>query len=461
MADETSPKSEPEIVAPAAVPPSREPRRDPGVIEGEATEIHQAPPAEPTAEAEDEEPATEERATEAPTNEEPAIEETAAGPPADAPAPEIRLRPPRAGLPFVAGALGALFGAALALAAASLVDPRAGALDAANRRLGALERGAEGQSVANANFDQRLAALEKSAANPDFERRLGALEKSAAGLAKAAAGESQAAEAALAEARSARADAAKALALAAATGPSAPPVQNGAPAAFDAGALEARIAKLEDEWAALQPSGAGLEALDDRLAKVESALAAPKSEARVAAAEVAPDRDGAAEAILAFSLDQRLNAGAPFAAELAALARLGADGGRLSALRPFADSGAPTPAALAASFAKIAPGLAAAAAPPSDEGVIDRLLDHLRKLVRVRRVGEAAGEDAEAVAPRIAAALARGDLAAALDAYKGLPDAARQAGRDWAETAAARQAAGAAAEGLRADAVARLAAARN
>ena len=455
MADDTSPKSEPEIIEPApgvAVPPSREPRHDPGVIEGEATEIREAPPpAPPTAEAAIEEPAHGEPATERPSHEEPAhrqptAEESAAGPPADAQAPTIRPRPRWASLPFVACALGALFGAALALAAASLFDPRAGALDAANRRLNALERGVDGQSATAA----------------DFGRRLGALETSAAGLAKTAAGESETAEAALAEARAARADAAKALAAAAATGRAPPaPAQGGAPASFDAGALQARVDALESELAELKSGAADLNALDDRLVKIETAFAAPKSEARVAASEGVANRGGAAEAILAISLNARLNAGAPFAEELAALARLKADEGKLSALRPFADAGVPTPAALAVGFAKVAPSVIAAATPASGGGVMDRLLDHMRKLVRVRRLGEVAGDDVEALASRVSAALARGDLSAALDVYRRLPDAARQASADWGKAAEARQAATVAAEALRADAVGRLAAVKN
>ncbi len=241
----------------------------------------------------------------------------------------------------------------------------------------------------------------------------------------------------------------------------APPAEGGAPASFDASALEARIGALEGELAGLKAGAVDLAALKDRVAKIEGALAAPKSETRVAAAEVAPDRGAAAEAILAISLNERLNAGAPFAEELAALARLGADAGKLSALKSFADAGAPTIAALSASFAKIAPSVIAAATPPSSGGVIDRLLDHMRKLVRVRNVGEVARDDVEALAPNISAALARGDLFAALEAYHRLPEAARQASRDWAQAAEARRAAGVAAQGLRADAVGRLAAAKD
>lgn len=448
MADDASPKSEPEIVAPPTAPPSREPRHDPGVIEGEATEIYEtAPPEPPAAEAAVDEPAHVQAA-----NEEPAAVE----PPAASPSREAR----SIGFPFLAGALGALVGAALALGSAWLIDPRAAVLDAATSRLTTLERGDQAQLQTNADFDKRLGALEGSeaggakAAVEALGRRIAALES--------AAGKDEAAQTALAEARAARADADKALALATAAGQTAPaPTQSGAPVPFDASALQARLGAVESDLAALKSREADLGALDQRVAKIESALAAPKSEARIAAAEVAVSRGGAAEAILAISLNERLNAGAPFEQEWAALTRLGADGAKLAALKPFADAGAPTVAALAASFAKIEPSVVAAAAPPGGGGVMDRLFDHMSKLVRVHKVGEATGGDDGPPPSRIAAALARGDLSAALEAYKALPDAARQTGQDWAKAAEARQAAGAAARGLRADAIERLAATKN
>ncbi len=464
MADDASGKSEPEIVEPAdAAPPVREPRHDPGVIEGEATEIHEpAPPEPPPVEAAGEEPAVE-PASEQP-GAEPANEEPAAEPAADADGPEIRLRTRSSAFPFVAGALGAVVGAALALGAAWFVDPRAAALDAASLRWAALERGVEAQAAANADFGKRLGALEASEAGAAKAAALEALGRRVAAL-EGAAGKDEAAQAALSEARAARADAAKALALAAGAGQTTPapapaPVQGAAPAPFDASALEARIGGLEGDLAALKASQADLGALGDRLGKMEAALAAPKSEARLAAAEVAPNRDAAAAAILAISLNERLNAGAPFAEELAALARLGADGGKVSALKPFADAGAPTLAALGAAFAKIAPAVVAAATPPSSGGMMDRLFDHLRGLVRVRKVGEVGGDEATLVS-NVSAALARGDLDAAIQAYGRLPDAARLAGRDWVDAAQARRAAGAAALSLRADAILRLAAAKD
>ena len=184
-------------------------------------------------------------------------------------------------------------------------------------------------------------------------------------------------------------------------------------------------------------------------------------ESRVPPTEVAPKSDFAAQAIAALALEQRLRAGEPFAAEWAALSRLGADSDALAKLKAYSDSGAPTAAALAASFAKIAPDLVAANNPEPGDGVVDRMLDHVRKLVRVRAVGEVAGDDPAALVSQIQAALARSQPGQALGLYRRLPEAARKAGADWARTADARVAADAAAASLRDGAIGRLAAARN
>jgi hypothetical protein len=443
MADDDSPKSEPEIVAPApaAPPPRSEPRYDPGVIEAEATEMHEAAP-EPAAEPAVAEP----------------VEEAA---PEEPPPPEPPARSGGSGRPLLAGALGALIGAAIALAAAVWLDPRAAALDAANLRMTALDRSAAADAAAIAGFDKRLqtneAGTAKSAGLDALDKRVAKLENAAG------AGDP---ESALGQARAARDDAAKALATAqkALDLASAGTASTAPPAAPDTGPLAARIDKLEGEVAGLKPVSVDLSPLESRLATVEGALAAPKSEARVPATVAGPGGDGAAAAILAISLEQRLNAGAPFAPELAGLAQVGGDAAKLTALKPYADAGAPTIAALGVSFAKVAPAIAAAAAPAApaaSAGVMDRLVDNMRNLVRVHKVGETVGDDPGALAPRIAAALARGDLAAALEAYQRLPEAARQAGGDWLKVAQARLDAAAAAQALRAEAVDRLAAANH
>ena len=455
MADDESPKSEPEIVAPVTGPlPSREPRHDPGTIDGEATEIHHAAPVEPEA--------GEAAAESVAEPDEPPVHAA----PVEEPAAVAASTPPRVAWPFLAALLGAVFGAIVALAAAWFFDPRGAEIDSAVSSMATLQRNTEAGSVANAMLDKRLRALEttdaaapKAAALDALSRRIAALE-TAAGNNETA--KNAIAQSALDEAHAARADAAKALALASAAGAgssAAPPASGAAPVAPDTSALEARVGKLESDLAALK-AAADLAPVNDRLAKLEAALAAPKSEARVAAS-ASPPGGGAGAAVLAISLVERVDVGAPYQAELTALTRLGADSAKLDALKPFAQTGAPTLAALRAAFAKLAPAVVAAATPAQTGGVMDRLLDHLRQLVRIHKVGEAVGDDPEGLTAHITAALARGDLAAADEAYGRLPEAAKQAAGDWGKLAEARQAAGVAALALRADTVGRLAAAKD
>ena len=151
MAEDPIPSAEPEISAPPPTAPPSPARPDPGVIDGEATEIRDeaVAPAEASH--------------------------------AEAPPTEPVDRPPYA-VPAAAGFGGAILGAALALLAAWLIDPRAGALDDARARLAAVEKSAETQSAAAAALDKRLATLETGAVKANaldaLGRRIGALEAS-------------------------------------------------------------------------------------------------------------------------------------------------------------------------------------------------------------------------------------------------------------------------------------------
>jgi hypothetical protein len=381
-------------------------------------------------------------------------DETAASaeaPPAEAPPPEPN-RVVAYAIPAAAGLGGAILGAALALLAAWLIDPRAGAFDDARARLAAVEKSAESESATASTLDKRIAALEAGAASAARGGGLDAL-GSRVGALEAAGGD---VKTALDEARAARADAAKALAASQAA-----PTSTNAAAPAESSAFEPRLAELERDLAAADARLNQLGGIDERLSKLEGATgAAPKSDARVAMAKGGSE-SAAAIAVLALSLEQRFAAGAPFAAELAALSQLGVGADALAPLKPFAESGAPSLSALAASWAKVEPAVAAAA-PPSERSGWDRLLDHMRALVRVRRVGETAGGDgSDPPVARIGAALERRDLAAALAAFGQLPEASRAAGAAWDDAAKARAAAAKAASALRADAIGGLAAAKD
>ena len=411
---------------PAGAPPNRDARPDPGVIDGE---IAARGPNEP-------EPPP-----------------SAAGAPGSAAQPRPAAAP-RAGFRGVlAGALAGLVVSALAVGAFySLLAPGADVDDSANRlaELGAqvqqanaaLDAEAKRESAAVASLDKRVSALETSGGSSgELDKRVAALETANADNGPKAVAAAQTAQQAVqtdqqltTQVKDLRAD------IDAARG--------------EIPGLAARVAKLETE--APKANDADLSALAARLDKIEAALAAPKSESRVAPEKPAPADNSSAIAIIAGEIADKLAAGAPFGTEVAALQRLGVDPAQLASLQAVA-RGAPTGSALAESFDAVAPQVLAAASPAESGGVLDRLLAHIHGLVRVHVLGESAGDDPEAIVSRIGAECRRGDIAGAVAAFDKLPAAARQAAGDWPVKARARQAADAALQSIREAAVGRLA----
>jgi hypothetical protein len=220
-------------------------------------------------------------------------------------------------------------------------------------------------------------------------------------------------------------------------------------------AISGRISKLESV-PPVASSGPEVSALAARLEKAEAALATPKSETRVAADRPTAADNAAAIAIVAAAAQEKLAEGAPFAAELDDLHRLGVDPAQLAPLQDVV-SGAPTARALVASFDAVAPQVLAATSRGEAGGVVDRLLAHMRGLVRVRALNETAGDDPQAVVSQIEGANRRGDIAAAIAAFAKLPEPARQAAGDWPARAAARQKADVALQTIRDAAIAHLA----
>ena len=412
---------------PAGAPPNRDASRDPGVIEGEIAARRADEREPPPAAAHPYESAAE---------------------PPGAPA----AKPLRAGSHGVlAGALAGLVVSALAAGAGySFLASKADEAETANRLAGietqaqrenaALETEAKRDGAALAGLDKRVGALETgtgASGLAELDKRVAALEAANAENGPTAAAAAQAAQTdqqLASQVKDLRAD-------------------------IDAGrgdipGLAARVAKLEAEVPKTNDSD--LSALAARLDKVEAALAAPKSETRVAAEKPAAADNAAAIAIIAGGIADKLAAGAPLGTEIAALQRLGVDPAQLAALQGVAD-GAPTASALAASFNAVAPRVVAAASQGETGGVVDRLLAHMRNLVHVHDLGETMGDDPEAIISRVEAECRRGDIAGALAAFDMLPAAARQAAGDWPVKAHARQAADGALQSIREAAIERLA----
>jgi len=214
----------------------------------------------------------------------------------------------------------------------------------------------------------------------------------------------------------------------------------------DAGAAE--ISELTQKPPAAVDRG-DFEALANRVGAVE------RSEKAAEKAAASADR-ALRLALAATALNAAVERGDAFAAELAAAKALGADPKLTAALEPFARSGVPTAAALARQFSELAPSLRQAAEPPPREGVLGRLQLNAEKLVRIRRVDEAAGTDADAILARSEAKAARGDLAGAASEVGELPPNARAPAEAWVKSVQARAAAIDASRRLAADALAGL-----
>jgi len=206
---------------------------------------------------------------------------------------------------------------------------------------------------------------------------------------------------------------------------------------------------------------ARLDEVAQSMAKLQERLEQPKVGTRATPDVDAGARASSAKALaaleslaLAQAVERALERAKPFAAELAALRRLGADPKSLAALAPFAEKGAPTPRDLLNDFESVGKKLRAFEdKPPPGTPLADQLVQGAQKLVHVRPKGEAAKVTADDLTPKIEKALAHDDLAAAVQAFAALPEATRGQAREFGETLVARRAAEQAAAALVADAI--------
>lgn len=267
-----------------------------------------------------------------------------------------------------------------------------------------------------ADLRSRIETLQKStAALPDREA-FDALDQKVAGAAEAA-----------------RAASSRISELAAAK-PAAPD-----PAVIAGVTEEAKRAR--NEAAAAQSAAA---ALSNRLASLESSAQANAGPSRQAQA--------AARLSLAERVQAALDSGRPYAADLAALAAGGLAEDRLAPLRPLAESGGPTRDALLAQL-RSQPSPAARDTAPVAQGWQDRLAGLASRIVTIRPATEGNASAATGLRGRIEAALARGDFAAAAQAWEELPEQARRDSAAFGAALQQRAAAGAAAARIAQDAV--------
>ncbi|MBB4954850.1 hypothetical protein H4S14_002743 [Agrobacterium vitis] len=221
----------------------------------------------------------------------------------------------------------------------------------------------------------------------------------------------------------------------------------GQPAA-DTSALEARIGQLESSQqnpqATIDP--ATITDLQTRLASADQAIDQLKSDMAgrvqsltsgqtqmsdtLSAIQTRLDkpRDDieVARAIAASALKTAADRGGPFLAELRTLGSIAPEDPAIAALEPYAATGAVSRAELLERFGKTADTILSAINQPADSASIgERLLASAMSVIKVRPVGNVAGDDPSAIVARIEDKIRNGDLRGAAAEWESLPEVGR------------------------------------
>ena len=199
----------------------------------------------------------------------------------------------------------------------------------------------------------------------------------------------------------------------------------------DLAPIEQRLTALENRPVAEPAPAVDLAPLEQRLEQMA---------ARVADIEANPPSDPATEAaartIALTALRQAAASEKPFAPELDAVRTLGSNDPALAALAPFAGEATPSAGALQASFPDFAERMRVASTQVDPEaGILDRLGASASALVSVKPSGPVAGTSTTAIVSRMEAAVAKGDLSAALAESEALDAPAKSVLAPWAEAA--------------------------
>jgi hypothetical protein len=179
-----------------------------------------------------------------------------------------------------------------------------------------------------------------------------------------------------------------------------------------------------------------VQALSDGPATPQAATSSDVAalEARLVELEAGQRRTAAAAgaALAAAALTEASQTSRPFPGELALAERSLPASAELRALRPLAETGAPSRAALADDFAAAAARASAAAREPADRtGFAARVMHALSSVVTIRRVGSTVGDSPDAVLARAERQVSEGDIDAALITLRRLPPKSAEALGAW------------------------------
>ncbi len=205
-------------------------------------------------------------------------------------------------------------------------------------------------------------------------------------------------------------------------------------------ALETEIETMRREFEA------ALAARDQRAAAALSAMRADLKKIENTGG-VSPAKL-AAGAIAFSALKRAMETGAPFEAELDALAGIEPGAPLLRVLQPQAKTGVPTLEALKATFGEAARKGLAVAGQEEAGGPLAALGARAKNLVSVRPATPQTGDSAAAIISRAESAVQNNEISAALNELSGLSATVREAMGDWLEKAEDRASAEAAADAI-------------
>lgn len=141
------------------------------------------------------------------------------------------------------------------------------------------------------------------------------------------------------------------------------------------------------------------------------------------------------------NLKRALDAGVKYPSELAAVQKVAGGKLNLAPLQRYVMDGVPPVTELQKSFRRVANQMIDAEGEPGNAGLVDRLVNGAKSVVRVRKQGHAADDNSvEAIVGRMEAALKESRLGDVLAQAKKLPPKAALAGEEWLKKVEARQA---------------------
>jgi hypothetical protein len=212
------------------------------------------------------------------------------------------------------------------------------------------------------------------------------------------------------------------------------------------GAALARVDSLEQKLAAAptEPLGVSDAQVKAVIAPIEQRVAAVEAKVAAVVRTQSAQKSSVAATALAVAISNLRRAvanGRAYAAEFDAVAKLGASEADLSALAVGRETGLKSVEALEKAFSPLAKTALRASEGKDDASFVSRLWTEAKSVVRVRRTGEAIGEDLEAVIARAETRLRARDLPAAIKEVETIAGEAGVILQPWLKDAKGRAAA--------------------